>query len=85
MWKWLRREFDPDRADAIVVFTQKCRVIPLDTTIAFLAAELCSSCKLATADAAIYATAQRYGASLLTCDTYFAGLADVVYVPKVRV
>lgn len=82
LWKWLRREFDADRADAIVVFTQQCRVVPLDTAIALLAAELCATFKLATVDAVIYATARHHGASLLTCDAHFSGLEGVLYVPK---
>ncbi len=42
--------------------------MPLDTTIALLAADLHHEHKLATADAIVYATAQHRNAELLTCD-----------------
>lgn len=84
LWKWMLREADSSRADEVAAFLQNCRVVPLDTSIAILAADLCVTAKLATADAVIYATAQHHGASLLTCDAHFSKLPDVVYVPKIR-
>jgi predicted nucleic acid-binding protein len=78
--KWLKRERGEDKADEIFAFTQTCLVEPLDTNIAILAAELCVTQKLATADAIVYATALRHGARLLTCDAHFEGLAGVDYV-----
>ena len=80
--KWLLREADEDRADSVIAHTQTCVVVPLDTDIALLAAELHQRHKLATADAIVYATAQRQGADLLTCDTHFEGLPRVVYFRK---
>ena len=56
--------------------------MPLDTTIALLAADLHREHKLATADAIVYATARRMGAGLLTCDAHFEGLPNVVLFPK---
>ena len=64
--KWLVREMGEERADQVIAFTQKCVVVPLDTRIALLAAELHRQYKLATADAIVYATAQEQGADLLT-------------------
>jgi predicted nucleic acid-binding protein len=52
--------------------------VPLDTAIAQLAADLQRQFKLATADAIVYATAQKHGAELLTCDEHFKGLAGAV-------
>ena len=80
--KWLLREADEDRADSVIAHTQTCVVVPLDTDIALLAAELHQRHKLATADAIVYATAQRQGADLLTCDTHFEGLPGVAYFRK---
>lgn len=68
--KWLVREVGEDEADQVIAFTQKC-VVPLDTTIALLAADLRREHKLATADAIVYATALHLGADLLTCDAHF--------------
>jgi len=80
--KWLMRELGEARADQVIAYTQKCVVIPLDTSIALLAADFHRAHKLATADAIIYATAQRQSVQLLTCDAHFAQLPDVAYFPK---
>ena len=80
--KWLVREAGEDEADQMIAYTQKCVVVPLDTTIALLAADLHQEHKLATADAIVYATARRKGAGLLTCDAHFEGLPDVALFPK---
>lgn len=80
--KWLLRESGEDRADQVIAYTQKCIVVPLDTPLALLAAELHRQHKLATADAIVYATAQSRGAELLTCDAHFAKLPAVAYFKK---
>ena len=80
--KWLVREMGEEHADQVIAYTQKCVVVPLDTRIALLAAELHRQYKLATADAIVYATAQEQGADLLTCDAHFEKLPGVVYFPK---
>lgn len=80
--KWLGRERREDEADEVIAYTQKCVVVPLDTRIALLAADVCRQYKLATADAIVYATAQTCHADLLTCDSHFSNLAGVAYLPK---
>jgi len=80
--KWLVRELGEEQADPVIAFTQKCVVVPLDTTIALLAAQLHRDHKLATADAIVYATARHLGAELLTCDAHFRGLPDVALFPR---
>ena len=80
--KWLVREAGEDEADQMIAYTQKCVVVPLDTTIALLAADLHREHKLATADAIVYATARHMSAGLLTCDAHFEGLPDVALFPK---
>lgn len=80
--KWLLREVGEDAADQMVAYTQKCVVVPLDTSIALLAAELHRQYKLTTADAIIYATARYCHARLLTCDGHFKDLSDVQLFPK---
>ena len=80
--KWLLRESGEDRADQVIAYTQKCIVVPLDTPLALLAAELHRQHKLATADAIVYATAQARGAELLTCDAHFDKLPAVAYFRK---
>jgi predicted nucleic acid-binding protein len=80
--KWLVREAGEEQADQVIAFTQKCVVVPLDTRIALLAADLHRQHKLATADAIVYATAKHMGAELLTCHAHFEGLPDVMLFPK---
>lgn len=80
--KWLVREIGEEQADQVIAYTQKCMVVPLDTAIALLAADIHREHKLATADAIVYATARRQGANLLTCDAHFDGLDGVTLVPK---
>ena len=80
--KWAQRELDEERTDQIVAYTQQCVVVPLDTRIALLAADLHRAHKLATADAIVYATALEHEAELLTCDAHFAKLPRVRYLGK---
>ena len=42
-----------EQADQVIAYTQKCVVVPLDTTVALLAADLHRAHKLATADAIV--------------------------------
>jgi predicted nucleic acid-binding protein len=80
--KWLAREVGEEQADQVIAYTQKCAVVPLDTTIALHAADLHREHKLATADAIVYATARNQLAELLTCDAHFQELPGVVFFPK---
>jgi predicted nucleic acid-binding protein len=80
--KWLMREVGEEQADQVIAYTQKCVVVPLDTSIALLAADLLREHKLATADAIVYATARHQGADLLTCDAHFEGLRSTMYFQK---
>ena len=80
--KWLTREVGEDEADQVIAYTQKCVVVPLDTRLALLAAELHRTHRLATADAIVYATARDTDVDLLTCDAHFEGLTGVVLFAK---
>ena len=80
--KWLTREVGEEAADQMIAYTQRCVVVPLDTRIALLAADLHRQHRLATADAIVYATALEHGADLLTCDAHLTALPGVIYVPK---
>ena len=80
--KWLVRELGEEQADQVIAYTQKCIVVPLDTPIALLAADLHREHKLAMADAIVYATTLHSRAQLLTCDAHFEGLRDVALFRK---
>ena len=77
--KWLTREVGEDEADEMIAYTQECRVVALDTSLALLAADMHRRFELATADAIVYATAVSQRAQLLTCDAHFVGLPSVVF------
>lgn len=83
--KWLGRESTEDNVEKVIADTMKSIVADLDSAIALRAAELTRECRLAAADAIVYATAQSFGAQLLTCDAHFKSLPDVLYVPKVAI
>lgn len=80
--KWLVRELGEEQADQVIAYTQKCIVVPLDTAIALLAADLHREHGLATADAIVYATARCQGAELLSCDAHFERLPGVALFAK---
>jgi predicted nucleic acid-binding protein len=80
--KWVTREVGEDRADQVIAFTETCVIVPLDTSTALAAADICARHRLATADAIVYATAQGHGAEVLTCDRHFAGLPGVVHIAR---
>lgn len=80
--KWLLREAGEEPADQVIAYTLQCVVVPLDTRLALLAAELHRQHKLTTADAIVYATARQMDAELLTCDAHFEGLQGVQLLAK---
>lgn len=82
LYKWLYRETDPPTALSAIAATQTATVVPLDTSLALLAADTAREFKLAMADAIIYATARQHRATLITSDIHFADLPQVKYFPK---
>jgi predicted nucleic acid-binding protein len=56
------------------------RIVPLDTSLAELAARISLETKLAMADAIIYAAAKTHRATLITSDTHFSGLDFVTLI-----
>ena len=82
LYKWLYREIDQVTALSAIAATKTATIIPFDTSLALLAAEVAREFKLATADAIIYATARQYDATLITSDAHFANLPQVKYFQK---
>lgn len=82
LYKWIYREIDPPTALSAIAATQTATVIPLDTSLALLAADIAREYKLTTADAIIYATARQHRATLVTSDIHFTNLPHVKYFPK---
>jgi len=82
LYKWLCREIDKPVALSAIAATQTAIIVPLDTSIALLAADIAKEFKLATADAIIYATARQYRATLVTSDAHFADLPQVKFFKR---
>lgn len=82
LYKWLCRETDTNTALAAIAATQQAKVVPLDTSLALLAADIAREHKLTMADAIIYATARQFQATLVTSDAHFESLPQVLFYPK---
>lgn len=82
LYKWCLREKDEAAALDVTGLTEACLVRALDTRIALSAADLSARYKLAMADAIVYATALAVGGKLLTSDTHFEGLPEVLFWKK---
>ncbi len=82
LYKWLCRERDVATALTAIAATQSATVLPLDTSLALLAADAAREFKLAMADAIIYATARQHEATLVTSDSHFEKLPGVVFLAK---
>ena len=82
VYRWLLAHRSEEEAAFGAGLLQQTRVVPLDETLARRAAEVAVDCRLAMADALIYATARAHGATLVTCDGHFAELPGVEYHPK---
>ena len=82
LYKWLCREMDQPTALSAIAATKTATVVPLDTSLALLAADISNEFKLAMADAIIYATARQHNATLVTSDVHFADLPQVKYFQK---
>lgn len=82
LYKWLCREVDQATALSAIAATQTATIIPFDTSLALLAADIAQEFKLATADAIIYATVRQHNATLVTGDAHFANLPQVKYFQK---
>lgn len=80
--KWLHRGTHDHDPGEILAIATGCDVQPLDEETALLAAQYGKSHRLTTADSAIYATARRHDAELITCDADFKDLPSVRFYPK---
>ena len=80
--RWFSRMVGEAATETMMARTALCNIVALDTHLAIAAADVARDCKLAMADAIIYATALTHDADLLTCDAHFEGLERVVYLPK---
>ena len=82
LYKWVKRESDETTALDTIALADNSLIVPLNTEIALMAADLTLSHELAFADAVIYASAKKYQAELITSDDHFEGLPGVTYFEK---
>ena len=80
VYKVIRRDLSEDRALEAVSVLRRATIVPVDASLALEAADVALSRGLAMADAIVYATARRHGATLLTGDADFDGLPDAIVV-----
>lgn len=80
VYKVIRRDLSEERAVEAVSALRQATIVAVDEPLALQAADLSLAHGLAMADALVYATAQRFGAILVTGDTDFEGLPDTVVV-----
>ena len=80
VYKVIRRDLSEERAVEAVSALRQATIVAVDEPLALQAADLSLAHGLAMADALVYATAQRFGATLVTGDTDFDGLPDTVVV-----
>lgn len=80
VYKVVRRDLSEERALESVAALRRARIVPVDESLALEAADVALEAGLAMADALIYATARRHGATLVTGDADFAELANTVVI-----
>ena len=80
VYKVVRRDLSEERAIEAVAVMHRARVVALDESLAIEASDLSLAHSLAMADAIVYATALRGGATLITGDTDFDGLPRAVLI-----
>ncbi len=76
----IRRGVSEEIAFQAVAAMRRATLVPVDESIALEAADLSLEHGLAMADALVYATAQRAGATLVTMDAHFKGLEGTIVV-----
>jgi len=82
VYKKVKKEKGQELAFSVVAQMEKTKVVTLDEEIALLAADLSISHLLPLADAVVYATAMREKAQVVTSDSHFKDLDDVVFLPS---
>lgn len=82
LYKWTRRERDESTALEVVAATEQATIVPLDSSIALLAADLALEHRLSFADAVVYGTARTLDACVHTRDDRFAPLPGVRYFSR---
>ncbi len=82
VFKHVLRHRDEESALIAIAHMKQGRVVSLDSELAIDAASFGTTYKLPLADSIIFATAQKYSATIWTQDSDFQGLPNVKYYSK---
>ena len=82
VFKNILRQRGEDSALLAIAHMEQGKVIALDSELSVDAAYYGIEYKLPLADSIVYATAQKYGATIWTQDADFKGLKNVKFYPK---
>lgn len=80
VYKKLRRERKEEEALLVIAQIMKTKIVPLSEEVALSAAEVSLKHTLPMADAIVYATAVKEACPVVTSDSHFKGLDDVIYL-----
>lgn len=76
----IRRDISEERAVEAVSAMRRAEIVAVDESLALEAADVSLDLGLAMADSLVYATAKRFGATLVTGDADFEDLPNVVVI-----
>jgi predicted nucleic acid-binding protein len=82
VFKKILNDYNEDKALIITAHMKLGKVIELDESLAINAAKISNEKRLPMADSIIYATAERFSATIYTQDEHFAKLNNVKYFKK---
>ena len=85
VFKNVLRQRDEEVALAAIAHMEQGEVVSLDSKLAIDAASYGLLHRLPLADSIIFATAQKYNATIWTQDVDFKGLPGVRYYPKMKI
>ena len=81
VYRWILRFYNEKIAEEkIDIMKERCFVIPVDEEIAIMAAKIKHERKFGLGDAIIYATARKENAHLLTGDSDFKNMENVIFI-----
>ncbi len=80
VYKVIRRDLSEEAAIEAVAALDRAEIVPVDQSLALEAADVALEHGLAMADAIIFATATRYGATLVSAEADFDGLPGTLVV-----
>ena len=80
VYKKIKKDRTEEEALLAVSFMKKTQIIPLEESIALLAADLSLKFSFPMADAMVYATAVEKNAELITSDAHFKDLEKVILI-----